>query len=166
MARTFSKFALLALPCSALIGGTQASAATATGTFSVSMTIQASCLLNSSSGIAFGTTGVLSTNTDATGTLGIQCTTSTPYTVALDAGAGAAATTTTRKLTGSGSTINYALYRDSARTLTWGNTTGTDTVAGTGNGSTQTLTVYGRVPSQSTPAAGAYADTVNVTITY
>jgi spore coat protein U-like protein len=161
----FPKLALIALPCCGLIA-TQASAATATGTFAVSMTIQSSCVLTSSSGIAFGTTGVLSANTDTTGTLGVQCTTTTPYTVALDAGAGTGASTATRKLTASGSTIDYALYRDSARTLTWGNVQGTDTVGGTGNGSTQTLTVYGRVPSQATPAAGSYTDTVNVTITY
>lgn len=142
------------------------SAATSTGSFNVSMTIQSSCLLASSSSVAFGTQGVLSANTDATGTLDVQCTNSTPYTVALDAGAGAGATTTTRKMTAGTSTIDYALYRDSARTLTWGNTQGTDTVAGTGTGATQTLTVYGRVPSQSTPAGGSYSDTVNVTITY
>jgi spore coat protein U-like protein len=152
--------------CCALLGAAGAQAATVTGTFSVSMTINASCVLSSSSGIAFGATGVLSSNTDATGTLGVQCTSSTPYTVSLDAGGGTGATTATRKLTSGGSTINYVLYRDSARTLTWGNTIGTDTVAGTGNGAVQTLTVYGRVPSQTTPAAGAYSDTVNVTITY
>lgn len=143
-----------------------ASAATSTGSFNVSMTIQSSCTLVSASAIAFGTYGTLGTNTDATGTLDVQCTANSPYTVALDAGLGSGATTTTRKLTSGSSTINYVLYRDSARTLTWGNTQGTDTVAGTGSGASQTFTVYGRVPSQTTPAAGTYGDTINVTITY
>ena len=143
-----------------------ASAATATGTMSVSMTLQASCTLASSSAVALGTQGVLTANTDATGTLGVQCTTSTPYTVSLDAGAGTGATTTTRKLTAGAATVDYALYRDSARTLVWGDTIGTNTVAGTGNGSSQSLTVYARVPAQSTPAPGSYSDAVNVTITY
>lgn len=143
-----------------------ASAATSTGSFNVSMTIQSACTLVSSSAIAFGTHGMLSTNTDATGTLDVQCTTNSPYTVALDAGLGTGATTTTRKLTAGGATINYALYRDAARTLTWGNNQGTDTVAGTGSGASQSFTVYGRVPSQATPAAGSYSDTINVTITY
>jgi spore coat protein U-like protein len=43
---------------------------------------------------------------------------------------------------------------------------GIDTVAGTGNGSAQTLSVYGRIAPQTTPAPGAYADTVNVTVTF
>ncbi len=143
-----------------------ASAATSTGSFNVSMTIQSSCTLVSSSAIAFGTHGMLTANTDATGTLDMQCTANSPYTVALDAGVGAGATTATRKLTSGGATIDYALYRDAARTLSWGNTQGTDTVAGTGSGASQSFTVYGRVPSQATPAAASYSDTVNVTITY
>jgi spore coat protein U-like protein len=48
----------------------------------------------------------------------------------------------------------------------WGTTIGTDTVAGNGNGTSQTLTVYGRVPPQTTPPAAVYNDTVNVTVTY
>ena len=33
-------------------------------------------------------------------------------------------------------------------------------------GSLQSITVYGRVPAQSTPAAGDYTDTVLVTFSY
>ncbi|WP_409528142.1 spore coat protein U domain-containing protein [Rhizobium sp.] len=39
-------------------------------------------------------------------------------------------------------------------------------VTGTGTGSPQTLTVYGRVPAQNTPAPGTYSDTVVVTVSY
>ena len=48
----------------------------------------------------------------------------------------------------------------------WGTTIGTDTVTGTGNGTAQAITVYGRVPPQTTPPAATYNDTVNVTVTY
>lgn len=143
-----------------------ADASVTTGTLPVNVVIQASCTLASTSAVAFGTQGTLAADTDATGGLTVQCTNSTPYTVALDAGAGVGATTALRKMTSGGATVNYVLYRDSARTLPWGNTQGTDTVAGTGNGSNQSLTVYGRVPSQVSPAPGSYADTVNVTVTY
>jgi len=47
-----------------------------------------------------------------------------------------------------------------------GNTVSTDTVAATGNGASQSYTVYGRVPAQTTPAPGTYTDTVTVTVTY
>ena len=132
----------------------------------MSITIQASCTLASTSGIAFGTSGVLAANVDATGSLSVQCTNTTPYVVSLDQGAASGATTSTRKMTSGGSTVSYNLYRDSGRTQNWGNSAGVDTVAGTGSGSAQTLTVYGRVPAQSTPAPGNYSDTVNVTVTY
>jgi spore coat protein U-like protein len=62
--------------------------------------------------------------------------------------------------------VGYQLYSNAARTAVWGTTIGTDTVAGTGNGNAQALTVYGRVPPQTTPPAAVYNDTVNVTVTY
>ncbi|MFX5809037.1 spore coat protein U domain-containing protein, partial [Acinetobacter baumannii] len=55
---------------------------------------------------------------------------------------------------------------DSARSNNWGSTIGTDTVTGTGSGLTQTLTVYGQIAAAQTPLAGAYSDTVTVTLTY
>jgi spore coat protein U-like protein len=39
-------------------------------------------------------------------------------------------------------------------------------VSGTGNGAGQTITIFGRVPAQTTPAPGTYTDTVTVTVTY
>jgi spore coat protein U-like protein len=39
-------------------------------------------------------------------------------------------------------------------------------MAGTGSGLPQTFTVYGRVPTQNTPAPGSYSDTVVLTISY
>jgi len=109
---------------------------------------------------------VLTTNVDQTSTVQVQCTDTTPYNIGLDAGTGSGATVATRKMTSGGATVNYSLYSDAARTTVWGNTIGTDTVAATGNGSGQNYTVYGRVPAQSTPSAGSYADTVVTTITY
>jgi spore coat protein U-like protein len=69
-------------------------------------------------------------------------------------------------MTNGGNAVTYSLYFDSGRTTVWGNTIGTDTVAATGSGSSQSYTVYGRVPAQSTPGPAAYADTITVTVTY
>ena len=66
----------------------------------------------------------------------------------------------------SSATVAYGLYQDSGHGTNWGNTVGTDTVSGTGNGNAQTLNVYGQIGSQTTPQPGAYADTVNVTVTF
>jgi spore coat protein U-like protein len=142
----------------------QAQAATASTTFSVTATVAATCTI-SATNLAFGSyTGAL---TNATSTISVTCTNTTGYNVGLDAGTSTGATVTTRKMTGpAGATLAYALYQDSAHTVNWGNTVGTDTVSGMGNGSAQTLTVYGQVPAGQFVTPGAYTDTITVTITY
>lgn len=143
-----------------------AQAAQASSTLAVSATVLNSCVVLPAI-LAFGNVSSAA-NTDATASISVTCTLGTSYNVGLDAGAGASATVTARKMTSAATdTLNYALYRDSNRTLNWGVTVGTNTVAGSGNGLLQTLTVYGRVPSgQTTTPAGAYTDTVNITVEY
>ena len=141
-------------------------AASTTSTFAVQATIAATCTINSASTLNFGTLGVLASNTDQTSTIQVACTNTTPYNIGLDAGTGSGASVATRKLTSGGATVNYTLYSDSGRTTVWGNTVSTDTVAATGNGTAQSYTVYGRIPAQTTPAPGNYADTITVTVTY
>ena len=141
-------------------------AGTATTTLGVSLTINAGCNV-SSSPVAFPAQTVLASAVNQTGSISVTCTNTTPYNVGLDKGAGSGASVTNRLMTGpSSATVAYGLYTDSGHSTNWGNTVGTDTVSGTGNGSAQTLTVYGQVGSQTTPAPGAYADTVNVTVTF
>ena len=141
-------------------------AATTTSTFTVQATIIASCTINSASTLNFGSQGVLIANVDNTSTLQVQCTNTTPYNIGLNAGTGTGATVAVRKLTSGANTINYSLYSDSARSTVWGNTVGTDTVAATGSGASQSYTVYGRVTAQTTPAPATYTDTITVTVTY
>lgn len=156
----------LGIAAAALLGAGGAFAGTATGTIGVSITINSACVFSSSAPVAFPAQGVLTAAVNSTGTVSAQCTNTTPYNVSLDPGGASGATTTTRKMTNGAATVSYALYRNSGMTQNWGNVVGTDTLAGTGNGAVQALTVYGQVPAQTTPAAGAYSDTVNVTITY
>jgi spore coat protein U domain-containing protein, fimbrial subunit CupE1/2/3/6 len=152
--------------CFLVASGDAGYAATATTTMTVQVTITASCTINSASTLNFGTQGVLATNVDQTSTLQVTCTNTTPYNIGLNAGTGSGATVATRKLTSGANTVNYTLYSNSGRTTVWGNTVSTDTVAGTGNGSAQSYTVYGRIPAQTTPAPGSYTDTITVTVTY
>lgn len=148
---------------------TGASALTATDSFGVTITITDDCKITATNPLDFGTQGALTAAVDASSSVSIVCTTDTGYTVGLDAGEGSGATTTTRKMAPSGQTsptIDYQLFSDSGRTVNWGNTPLTDTVSGTGNGTTQTIPIYGRVPAQTSPAAGSYTDTVTVTVTF
>ena len=143
---------------------TSAVAATATTTFGVSATVQATCLI-SATPMAFGTyTGVIA---NSTSTVTVTCTNTTTYNVGLNPGLATGATVTTRKMTGPASALlSYALFSDSSRTVNWGQTVSTDTVAGTGNGSAQPITVYGQVAAGQYVAPGAYADTITATVTY
>jgi spore coat protein U-like protein len=149
-----------------VVSSGSAFAATATTTFQSQIVIQAQCIIISASTLDFGTQGVLSANVDQTSTIAVQCTNTTPYNIGLDAGTGAGASVATRKMTSGGATVSYSLYTDAGRSTVWGNTVGTDTVSATGNGASQSTTVFGRVPVQTTPAPGTYNDTVTVTVTY
>ena len=71
-----------------------------------------------------------------------------------------------RALSSGAKFLDHEFYSDASRTQPWGSTSGTNTVGGTGTGSNQALSVYGRVASQSTPSPGTYTDSVVVTVTY
>jgi spore coat protein U-like protein len=104
---------------------------------------------------------------DGTTTLSATCTLDAGYNLGLDQGTSTGATVTTRKMTGPASALlGYSLFRDSARTLNWGDSVGTDTVASTGTGLAQTFTVFGRIPASQSAAPGMYTDTITVTLTF
>ena len=144
-----------------------AHAATASTTFSVTATVLASCNVSAGT-LAFGSYSPASGSpTDAMSTINVVCTNGTTYTVALDGGS-TANNVAARAMNDTHShMLTYGIYTDSARSTVWGDGTGaTVTQAGTGNGATQSLTAYGRVPAAQFAAAGSYADTVTVTVTY
>ncbi len=143
----------------------EAEALTATGSFGVQVAIAATCVVTSATTLDFGTQGVLSANVDQTSVINITCTNTTPYNIGLDKGLNGSSVLT-RQMKAGAAVVNYSMYSDSGRTTNWGNTVGTDTVAATGNGSAQAFTVYGRIPPQTSPAAGTYTDTITVTVTY
>jgi spore coat protein U-like protein len=151
--------------CFGVVAGV-AEAASTSSTFTVQVTLTASCIINSTTTLDFGSQGVLSANVDQTSSVQVQCTNTTPYNIGLDAGTGSGATIAVRKMTSGGNTVNYSLYSDSARTTAWGNTVGTDTVSANGSGAAQSYTIYGRVPAQTTPAPATYTDTITMTVTY
>lgn len=138
---------------------------TATATFNVTATVPTTCSI-ATNNLNFGTVGVLTANTDATTTLTPTCTNGTPYNIGLDGGLSGATDPTQRKMTNGTAFVLYGLYRNSARSLPFGNTIGTNTLTGTGSGLAQSVTVYGRIAPQATPSPGTYNDTIVVTLTY
>jgi spore coat protein U-like protein len=139
-----------------------------TMTFTVTVILQASCIVSATS-INFGPVSALTANNDATGTISVTCTSTTPYKISLSYGngTGAGGAGRARYMPGpSGNQISYNLYSDSGYSSIWGNNLGVDTVNSTGTGADQDFTVYGQVPPQSAVLVGSYSDTVVVTVNY
>ncbi|MGI4880197.1 MAG: Csu type fimbrial protein [Janthinobacterium lividum] len=140
-----------------------ADAATATSIFQVTATVAGVCLIGTTN-LAFGTYS--GAQTDVTSTVTATCTNTTLYTVGLSAGSGGTGVAA-RAMTGpAAATLNYAMFRDNTRTLNWGNTALVDAVAGTGTGSAQAITVYGRLAAGQFATPGAYSDSITATITF
>ena len=135
-----------------------------TAEMGVSAEVTATCNVTTSP-VAFGNVDVTSgSNVDATGGISVTCTNGTAWAAAADAGNGTGATITDRKMLSGANLLNYALYTDSARLVNFG---GANTISGTGSGSAQASTVYGRVASgQTTVPGGSYADSVTISLTY
>jgi spore coat protein U-like protein len=139
---------------------------TVTTTMAISATVLSSCGVTALP-LAFGTySPTQSTNTTATTTVAVTCTNGTPYNVGLNAGTGTGASVTTRKMTSGSNTLNYSLYSDTGYSTVWGSTIGTNTVTGTGTGLAQTINVYGSITALQSVPAGAYTDTITVSLTY
>jgi len=111
-----------------MVYGYKSSAICPTGSYTASTsgttwtaTIASNCSV-SATNLNFGTVGLLNSALNATNTLSVQCTNTTPYNVGLNASNGMGATVTSRTMTNGVATVSYSLYRDSAGTTNWGNT--------------------------------------------
>lgn len=140
--------------------------------FLVTATVAKSCLVTADP-LNFGTVNGLpgAADTDQVSTIRVTCTTPTAYTVALtpsnNSTTGAGTMTPTGGVPGNTDTVPYRLYRNAARSNVWGSVTGTNTVAGTGSGVAQALTLYGRVLGASANVRpDSYRDVVTVSVTY
>ncbi len=85
------------------------------------------------------------------------------WNIPLNAGTGAGATVSLRKLTGPGGTeLNYRVFQDAARTINWGDTTGSEL---TGSGNTD-ITFYGQILAGQYVIPGTYTDTLSTSTTH
>lgn len=141
-----------------LTGIPAAYADTATTTFTVTATVLNTCSATATN-LGFGT--YVNVTIDSTSTVSVTCTSGGAYTVGLSNGANYSAPN--RRMTNGSAFLIYALYSDAGRLSAWNDTT---TVAGTGSGSAQDLTVYGRLPGTQGLIAGSYTDSITATVTY
>ncbi|MBN3820440.1 spore coat protein U domain-containing protein [Paraburkholderia sp. Se-20369] len=155
-------FALLGIqlvPCTS-----QASAGTFA--YATNATVINNCVINATN-VAFPATGLLNSALSASGSISAQCTNGDAFQIALNGGGSTNVAARTMQRSGGGGSVAYQLYRDAGFTQPWGDgTSGTSMATGTGSGLAQSITVYGRVPAQATPAPGNYSDTITATISF
>jgi spore coat protein U-like protein len=133
------------------------------------------CNFTSTPGMAFGAYDDSSaTPNDATTSIVVQCFRiggPADVTVTLQLGPSATSgTTAPRRMASGANRLDYNLYRDAARSQVWGQTTGSDTASITVIGipnlgsRTGTFVIYGRVPALQNVPAGAYSDSLQMTV--
>jgi spore coat protein U-like protein len=168
----FKATAMAAVLIAASLSTNTALAAVATSNLPVSATVSASCTIDASSGVAFGTYDPIVTNasTDltATGSLSTTCTNGFDATVTLGQGANADAGSSDaaplrRMLSGTTDYLAYQLYTDAGHAAVWDNSTG---ATATGTGAPVSTSVYGVVTAGQNVAVGSYADTVVATVAF
>lgn len=174
-----NKKTLLAAAMLAAVGfGTTASANVATGTFTVSLTVNKTCSVttSSSSNITFTSVNAGTAPTSANGSFSVNCSNTTPFYVGL-APQNVTSTTGAGTMKGTGSnasTIAYQLYQNSGLTTVWGNTATTTSagngVSGTGTGMSSTKaiseTVYAAVTGSTDVTPDTYSDTVTINVNF
>jgi spore coat protein U-like protein len=129
-----------------------------------------SCVV-SATGVAFGT--FFGPRDDSTGSITLLCEgngNNNPFTVALSEGG--SHTFLDRFMFHGEDELHYNLYVDAGRSAIWGNglgetrlQTGEFNFPG-GRPATAVFPVFGRIPFQSPPQAGLYADEIVVTVTF
>jgi spore coat protein U-like protein len=134
--------------------------------FSVQVGNTSQCMISTTM-MDFGVLTDLNSSVDGTNTISLRCNTGVRYTIGLSNGTSGATAPTVRQMTSTDSQdrVIYGIYTNQARTAAWG-TANNAMISGTGNGSTQNYTGYGRIPVQATPAPADYSDTVVITVTY
>jgi spore coat protein U-like protein len=150
-----------------------AQSATTTTSFQVTANLQSTCSASAAT-LAFGAytpgAGALTGNTNVV----VKCTKGTTFTVSLNGGSGGGTVAQRLMLNGTANHLQYNLYTAAALGTIFGDGTGgSATVAGTGAGTGTTnavnVPVYGQVPDNATnqtAVAGAYTDTIAVTVSY
>lgn len=133
--------------------------------FQVSSNVINDCTINIGN-LVFPNSSFLTGAVRTTATLSTLCSLNTAYKVTFGAGSTLGNTTTARKMIGgpSGELVSYQISNALDGSSLGDGSGGTVVIGGTGSGATQTQTVFGLVPAQTTPTPGAYKDTVVATV--
>jgi len=154
---------------SALAVTVPAFAGSASANLNISASVAANCTITTSP-VAVGAYAPVvanaATDLTATGRVNVACTKGTAATI--DLGNGGSFAAGSRRMSGGSDFLNYALYKDAARTQVWGSglAGGTTMAYAAATKNSTAVSVYGTVPQAQDVTVGAYADVVLATINY
>jgi spore coat protein U-like protein len=149
-------------------------AATDTENLTVSATVVETCIINSTTAVAFGNYDPVDTHSGSTldnsaGNINLTCTDDSLATITIGQGSNPDGSSTDaaplRQMLNGTFDLPYQLYLDSVGGTVWGDTTLTGK-SYTGVGTAENVTVYGRIAAGQNVPAGSYTDTVLVTVTF
>ncbi|MDQ6969668.1 MAG: spore coat protein U domain-containing protein [Mariprofundus sp.] len=170
-----SKFILAAIGAAMLFAG-QAFAFTTTGNMTVSLNNIGSATVNTTA-IAFGDVLTTTGAPTATGSITVNATSTMPYSISIDGGLHSGVSGACRTMATGLASRRYSTYTDAGFTRAWGDSDtlatcgaatfdagGGASLAGTGSGSNQVLTVYAKAFGGAN--IGAMSDILTVTVIY
>lgn len=166
MRKSFQTMAL-ALSVAGACGAVAARDVRGTADLTVKINISSGCSIQTvtTTDVDFGRIAALTNvSSVAGGFVRLACTDGSPYEISIGDGEHFASTRRMKNLA-TQDFLPYDLYRDAARLLPWGSTTGVDTVVGVGTGTLVSIPVYGKVPASNVPQ-GDYQDRVRATLYY
>jgi spore coat protein U-like protein len=166
--RTFLGPVAATIICTA---GTAGQAATVSTTLSVQAAMLKTCAV-SAAPLAFGVYRPGGGAIAAATSVNVACTRTTPFGLGLSGGTTTGGTVAQRLLANGAHTLQYNLYTSSSYATVWGDGSGNSQIqTGTGSGTATPVVfnVYGLLPdsaSNQLAAAGNYADTILVVVTF
>ncbi len=169
----FMKKTLIAATLMAFAGAAAAATSPATATFTVSLQVNKTCVVSttSASNITLGATDANGTSASSSGTFSVNCSNTTPFYVGLAPSNGSTVGTGTLKgaISGNTATVAYALYQDAGLTTAWGNTASSTAVGngvgGTGQGMSAAKAISEKVYAKATGSTDVQPDTYSDTVT-
>jgi spore coat protein U-like protein len=133
--------------------------------------VAAACRFKSISDISFGAYDVFSAlpNTSGVGSLSISCSGDgehehSNFDVTLSTGQ--SNSYAYRIMKNGPNSLNYNLYTNAARTVVWGNGTGSSSVMSASRNGTTLLSVFGLIPDGQDVAFGTYTDSITATVNF
>ena len=155
---------------SVLLLSTGALAASDTQNMTVQATITAGCTLTINAALNFGNVATTASATTAQTTATVNCASAIPFNVGMDNGQDGSARVMWDSTNGAvGHQLAYDVFTDNTYTDPYGPAIlgqPSGNFSSSGAAGDTVITFYGQIPIQATPVAGAYSDTLAVTVVY